>query len=68
MGKILENLHMTLLAGLVLTVVIFLGLHVGAVGEGVFWSMIFRWLHVFVGILLIGLLYYFNFVQIPNMP
>jgi uncharacterized membrane protein len=27
-----------------------------------------RWLHVFFGILWIGLLYYFNFVQIPTMP
>lgn len=27
-----------------------------------------RWLHVLSGILWIGLLYYFNFVQIPTMP
>ncbi|CAN1499495.1 MAG: urate hydroxylase PuuD [Aquidulcibacter sp.] len=27
-----------------------------------------RWLHVFFGILWIGLLYYFNFVQIRTMP
>ena len=27
-----------------------------------------RWVHVFLGILWIGLLYYFNFVQIPTMP
>ena len=26
------------------------------------------WLHVFFGITWIGLLYYFNFVQIPTMP
>ncbi len=29
---------------------------------------IFQWLHVFFGITWIGLLYYFNFVQIPTMP
>ena len=29
---------------------------------------ILRWLHVFFGITWIGLLYYFNFVQIPVMP
>jgi uncharacterized membrane protein len=29
---------------------------------------VFRWLHVFFGITWIGLLYYFNFVQIPTMP
>ena len=28
----------------------------------------FQWLHVFFGILWIGLLYYFNFVQVPVMP
>ena len=27
-----------------------------------------HWLHVFFGITWIGLLYYFNFVQIPTMP
>lgn len=29
---------------------------------------IFQWLHVFFAIVWIGLLYYFNFVQIPTMP
>jgi uncharacterized membrane protein len=29
---------------------------------------VFRWLHVMFGILWIGLLYYFNFVQIRVMP
>ena len=29
---------------------------------------VLRWLHVFFGITWIGLLYYFNFVQIPVMP
>src|SRR5210317_365308 len=27
-----------------------------------------RWLHLFFGVLWIGLLYYFNFVQVPSMP
>ena len=27
-----------------------------------------RWLHVVSGVMWIGLLWYFNFVQIPNMP
>jgi uncharacterized membrane protein len=31
-------------------------------------NSIFRWLHVFFGILWIGLLYYLNFVQVPTMP
>ena len=33
-----------------------------------FFSAIFRYLHVLSGVMWIGLLYYFNFVQIPNMP
>ncbi|MBL8663728.1 MAG: urate hydroxylase PuuD [Candidatus Odyssella sp.] len=33
-----------------------------------FWKFVVRWLHVLSGVLWIGLLYYFNFVQIPNMP
>jgi len=28
----------------------------------------FQWMHVFFGVLWIGLLYYFNFVQVPAMP
>ena len=32
-----------------------------------FWSWLFRYIHVLVGIMWIGLLWYFNFVQIPNM-
>ncbi|MDA1132689.1 MAG: urate hydroxylase PuuD [Proteobacteria bacterium] len=33
-----------------------------------FWSFIFRWIHVLSGIMWVGLLYYFNFVQVPSMP
>jgi uncharacterized membrane protein len=32
-----------------------------------FGAFIFRWLHVISGVMWIGLLWYFNFVQIPNM-
>ena len=28
---------------------------------------LFRWFHVISGIMWVGILYYFNFVQIPNM-
>ena len=28
---------------------------------------VFKWLHVLAGIVWIGLLYYFNFVQVPGM-
>lgn len=32
-----------------------------------FWQFFFRYLHVLSGVMWIGLLWYFNFVQIPNM-
>ena len=32
-----------------------------------FMAFIWRWLHVLSGVMWIGLLWYFNFVQIPNM-
>jgi len=32
------------------------------------WAFLFRFLHVVAGIMWIGLLWYFNFVQIPTMP
>ena len=33
------------------------------------WFLFFiRWLHVISGVMWIGLLYYFNFVQMPSMP
>ena len=31
-------------------------------------SFFFRWIHVLSGVMWIGLLWYFNFVQIPSMP
>ncbi|MBC8238923.1 MAG: urate hydroxylase PuuD [Alphaproteobacteria bacterium] len=34
-------------------------------GYGTFFM---RWLHVLFGVMWVGLLWYFNFVQIPNMP
>jgi uncharacterized membrane protein len=64
MGKILENLNLVLLAGLVLAMALMAGFHAESLNaEG-----ILRWLHVFFGVTWIGLLYYFNFVQIPTMP
>jgi uncharacterized membrane protein len=65
MAKFFGNLHYVLLAGLVLAIAViaFFG------GDGGFaTSALFRWIHTLVGIVWIGLLYYFNFVQIPTMP
>ena len=64
MGKILENLHVTLAIGVVLAV----GLMVGINGGNLPAAVVMTWVHVLCGILWIGLLYYFNFVQIPTMP
>ena len=69
MGKILENLYVTLAIGVILAVLVMLEPSYGlAPGAGDRAIGIFQWLHVFFGITWIGLLYYFNFVQIPTMP
>ena len=69
MAAILTDLNRTVIAGLILTAVLFIIYYVteGYAGAdfGVFF---FRWLHVLSGVMWIGLLWYFNFVQIPNMP
>ena len=71
MGKILENLQMTVISGIILTLIIIA--IVGGTGSfpsfDAAWTAFFvRWLHVLSGVMWIGLLWYFNFVQIPNMP
>lgn len=75
MANLLTNLRNTIIAGFVLAlVVLFIFVTVGqysisaTLGGQLFWAFVFRWLHVLSGILWIGLLYYFNFVQIPTMP
>jgi uncharacterized membrane protein len=67
MAKILGNFHLALLIGVVLLIAAMFGLH-REVMTGAYWAQFLRYLHVFAGILWIGLLYYFNFVQIPTMP
>jgi uncharacterized membrane protein len=65
MGKIFENLNMVLLIGVVAAVALIMAPFYApatlAIG-------LLQWLHVFFGVMWIGLLYYFNFVQIPTMP
>jgi len=68
MGKLLENLHLTLLVGLVLALGLMFQFHHAELTSPAAWGAVFRWLHVFFGITWIGLLYYLNFVQIPTMP
>jgi uncharacterized membrane protein len=64
MDKFFGNLNAVLLAGLALAVALMAAFHVEEINA----SAILQWLHVFFGITWIGLLYYFNFVQIPTMP
>ncbi len=69
MAKFFGNLHLVLLAGLVLALAVMF--HYAGASEGalpVNASSVLRWLHIFFGIVWIGLLYYLNFVQVPTMP
>lgn len=73
MGAILQSLGRTVIAGIVVLVVILLivGQTTGAwvnVSSHAWWAFFFRWLHVLSGVMWIGLLWYFNFVQMPSMP
>ena len=70
MSKILQSLSKTVHASFALSAILFLILYFGNNGfdfDRLFWSWLFRYIHVVVGIMWIGLLWYFNFVQIPNM-
>jgi|TARA_B100001093_G_scaffold42104_1_gene35840 uncharacterized membrane protein len=70
MGSLLQSLSKTVHASIVLTILLFLGLHFfgdGFAFDTIFWSWIARYVHVVVAIMWVGLLWYLNFVQIPNM-
>ena len=69
MGKLLSNFRTTILLSLALAVGMILAFGQVTRGFGeIFWQAALRWVHVVAGILWIGLLYYFNFVQIRIMP
>jgi len=60
----LKSVPGTIISGFVLAVVIMFALGTsGTVNPWAFWV----WIHVLVGITWIGLLYYFNFVQVPGV-
>jgi uncharacterized membrane protein len=72
MASILQSLERTLAAGVVLLIAIII---VAGVISGSFmkvdyqwWTFIMLWLHVLSGVMWIGILWYFNFVQIPTVP
>ena len=70
MINILSSLSKTVHTSIAIAIILFLGLFYlngGFSFDTLFWSWIARYTHVLVGIMWIGLLWYFNFVQIPNM-
>jgi len=69
MGAIFQSLGRTVIAGIVILLVI-MGIAgtFGQTGEMSWWRFFMRYLHVLSGVMWIGLLWYFNFVQIPSMP
>ena len=71
MGSILQSLSKTIHLSIVLAILLFIYLFYAEGGwafDQLFWSWLFRYLHVLSGIMWIGLLWYLNFVQIPSMP
>ena len=68
MTKIFQSLLYTIIAGFMLLILI-----VAVASPGLelshAWGIFFmRWLHVLSAVMWVGLLWYFNFVQIPSMP
>jgi len=69
MAPIFQSLGRTVTAGVVLVLILMaVAGKFGALGEHAYWAFIMRYLHVISGVMWIGLLWYFNFVQIPSMP
>ncbi|MBS0411126.1 MAG: urate hydroxylase PuuD [Proteobacteria bacterium] len=69
MAGLLSNFRNTMILSVILALIMIVSFgQVHGHFDGQFWQAVFRWMHVFFGILWIGLLYYFNFVQIRVMP
>jgi uncharacterized membrane protein len=70
MGAILQSLSKTVHLSIVIAILLFAYLFFAGdlTIDQLFWSWLFRYLHVISGIMWIGLLWYLNFVQIPSMP
>lgn len=69
MSGLLSNFRNTMVLSIIFAAIMIysFGAAYGQFDEN-FWTAVARWVHVFFGILWIGLLYYFNFVQIRKMP
>lgn len=69
MTILLTNLRNAVITGFVLAALVAVLYATWGGGFGhAYWAFFFRWLHVLSGVMWIGLLWYFNFVQIPLMP
>jgi uncharacterized membrane protein len=69
MAGLLSNFRNTMVLSVVLALIMIGAYSQSPQGTGaIYWQAVFRWMHVVFGILWIGLLYYFNFVQIRKMP
>ena len=71
MSDFFGSLSKVVHASLILAILLFLFLFIAGGGfafDQLFWSWFFRYFHVVAGTMWIGLLWYFNFVQLPNMP
>lgn len=72
MGALLSNFRNTTILSVILAIILIAAYFPlagdAAAGGHLIGAAVLRWLHVFFGILWIGLLYYFNFVQIRTMP
>ena len=69
MASFLNDLRLTISLSLILStlfisLIIYLGDFQGII---IFWIWFLRLLHVIAGIIWVGLLFYFNFIQIPSM-
>ena len=67
MSTILTNLRNTIIAGFILAFILVFALAQGSFDQTAFNMWLLRWFHVLSAIMWIGILYYFNFIQIPNM-
>ena len=70
MAAFLGNLRNVVIVSFILAL-IFVAAYFSVYGghvDQIFWQAVFRWLHVLFGIMWIGLLWYFNFVQTRMMP
>lgn len=68
MGAIFQSLGRTVTAGVVLVVILIAAAGSGIKFDHAWGAFAMRWLHVLSGVMWIGLLWYFNFVQMPSMP